>query len=76
MVGGKAQGSSGDDFALARFRANGSGDGEFDLDGRVTTDLGNAGDWLWDLAVQDDGRIVVVGTSSNSSSHANFALAR
>ncbi len=76
VVGGKAQGGSGDDFALARFRANGSGDGEFDLDGRLTTDLGGAGDWLWDLAVQDDGRIVVAGTSGNSSSHANFALAR
>ena len=76
VVGGKASTGSGEDFALARFRTNGSLDGEFDFDGKLTTDFGGAGDWLWDLAVQDDGKTIVAGTSGNSSGGANFAVVR
>ncbi len=76
VVGGKATNGSREDFALARFGTNGSLDGEFDFDGKLTTDFGGVGGWLWDLAAQDDGRIVAAGTSSNSSGGANFALVR
>ncbi len=76
VVGGKTANGSSEDFALARFRTDGVLDGEFDFDGKMTTDFGGANDWLWDLALQDDGRIVAAGTSGNSSGGANFALAR
>ena len=40
------------------------------------TDFGGAGGWLWDLAMQDDGRVVAAGTSSAAGTGANMALAR
>jgi uncharacterized delta-60 repeat protein len=58
--------AAGEDFALARY----------DADGKLATDFGGAGDWLWDLALQDDGGIVVAGTSGNSSGGANFGVVR
>jgi uncharacterized delta-60 repeat protein len=52
---------SGDpDIALARFTPGGALDPTFGRGGRVTTDLG-ADDYAFDLAIQDDGGIVVAG---------------
>ena len=49
------------DFALARFRANGTLDPNFGGgDGRVTTDLGGT-DYGFDVAIGSNGRIVVAG---------------
>ena len=49
------------DFAVARFRPNGTPDPEFGRgDGRVTIDLGGR-DFAFDLAVGERGRIVVAG---------------
>jgi uncharacterized delta-60 repeat protein len=76
VVGGKASNGSREDYALARYNPNGSLDDGFDFDGKVTTDFGGAGGWLWDLALQDDGRIVAAGTSTAANTGANFALAR
>ena len=58
------------DFALARYSWNGSLDPTFDSDGKVTTDFGDA-DYGYDLALQQDGRLVVVGATGS-----DFALAR
>jgi uncharacterized delta-60 repeat protein len=52
---------SGDpDIALARFTTGGALDPTFGEGGKVRTDLG-ADDYAFDLAIQDDGGIVVVG---------------
>ncbi|MBW3540365.1 MAG: hypothetical protein KY476_08850 [Planctomycetes bacterium] len=60
-------------FALARYNADGSPDASFDGDGKVTTGfLGSARDFGFDLALQADGKIVVVGTTGGG----DFALAR
>jgi uncharacterized delta-60 repeat protein len=48
------------DFAVARFNADGSLDASFDGDGKVRTDFGGAEDAL-DVALQQDGKIVVAG---------------
>lgn len=48
------------DIALARFTPSGSLDPSFGDGGKVETDLG-ANDYAFDLAIQDDGGIVVVG---------------
>ena len=63
-------GSSGGDFALARYDVDGALDQSFSGDGSVTTDLGGL-DSAQDVAIQADGRIVVAGHSGG-----NFALAR
>ena len=51
---------SGGGFALARFKANGSLDPSFSGDGMETNDLGGV-DVANAVAIQPDGKIVVVG---------------
>ena len=63
-------GSSGGNFALARYGADGTLDPSFSGDGLVTTDLGGTDDGQG-VAIQADGKIVVAGGSGG-----NFALAR
>src|SRR4051794_23755500 len=63
-------GSSGGNFALARYGADGTLDASFSGDGLVTTDLGGT-DAGQDVAIQADGKIVVAGSSGGS-----FAVAR
>jgi len=55
---------------------SGSLDTAFDTDGKVTTDLGSDTDDAAALALQSDGKIVVVGDTLNSSGDHDFALAR
>lgn len=73
-----AGGTAGNRFAIARLRANGTLDGDFDSDGRATIDfaLGTAGSSAYALAVQRDGRIVLAGQTDNSDSGtSNFDMA-
>lgn len=63
-------GESNQNFALARFNSDGSLDTSFGIDGKVTTEFGSS-DFGYALAIQADGRIVVVGESN-----LDFALAR
>jgi len=68
-----AAGFSGDDefdFALARYRRDGTLDTSFDSDGKVTTNFGTS-DVAQAVAIQPDGRIVAAGVSGG-----DFALAR
>jgi len=65
-------------FGLVRMNPNGSLDNSFDGDGRVTTifSIGQSG--ARDVAVQADGRIVAVGTTTAPSPSfvSHFAVAR
>jgi uncharacterized delta-60 repeat protein len=63
------------DFALARYNANGSLDSNFDGDGRLTADFGSE-DYATGVAVQADDRIVAAGVTSAGPEGLNFALAR
>jgi uncharacterized delta-60 repeat protein len=64
------------DFALARYNPNGSLDVTFSGDGKQRTDFGGP-DIATGLALQGDGKIVVVGGGGNSTFFASFfALAR
>jgi uncharacterized delta-60 repeat protein len=54
-------GISRSDFALARYLPDGSLDPSFDSDGRVTTYFSYRYDRAEELAIQSDGKIVVVG---------------
>ena len=74
-----AVGQSGNDFALARYNANGSLDTAFSGDGKQTTTFRPHGTDDFDVptavALQGDGKIVVAGYSFNGSDY-DFALAR
>ena len=65
-------------FALARYNTDGSLDTTFDTDGKVTTILGSSGNssHAYDVAVQTDGKIVVVGDATNTGNNVDFAVAR
>lgn len=66
IVVGSAQNStnSNSDIALVRLNANGTLDNTFGTGGKVTLDLGNPNyESAYDVAVQSDGKIVVIGLS-------------
>ncbi|WP_420594305.1 Calx-beta domain-containing protein [Deinococcus sp.] len=66
------------DFAVARYNADGTPDSTFSGDGKVTTDFNLLADVAHAVAIQRDGKIVVVGSSaqSNLRGSTDFALAR
>jgi uncharacterized delta-60 repeat protein len=64
-------------FALARYRANGELDHTFSEDGKTRTRFGaNNGDYGNDVALQPDGRIAVAGSAALASGGRDFGLAR
>ena len=76
LVAGHTLGSAGDlDFALARYTADGSLDHAFGTDGVAKTDFGGGDDFGEGLAIDADGRIVLVGRAS-SSTILDMAVAR
>lgn len=64
------------DFALVRYNTDGSLDATFGQGGNVTTDFFGDIDEPFAVAIQPDGRIVVVGSALNTEGITNFALAR
>jgi uncharacterized delta-60 repeat protein len=68
-------GSSGGDFAVARYTTDGTLDNTFSTDGKVTTDFGVGDDVGNSVSIQPDGKIVVAGSADNGFTDA-FALAR
>jgi uncharacterized delta-60 repeat protein len=68
-------GSSGSEFALARYLVDGALDPSFGNGGRVVTPISSADDHLFDLAVQSDGKLVAAGWSFRGGGP-HIALAR
>ena len=75
ILGGFGSNGSDNDIVLVRYNANGSLDTTFDGDGVLTTDISGTNDLLLELAIQDDGKIVVVGASNNGSDD-DYAILR
>ena len=71
-----AAGTSGGDFALARYNPDGSLSNSFNHDGKLKTDFGIRDDTVNALAIQEDGKIVAAGAAYNGASNYDFALAR
>ena len=75
-------GGSGTDFLLARYNPDGSLDTSFGAAGLVTSDVGSgSADEARGVAMQSDGKIVVVGNAvvgrtANNQTNFDFALAR
>jgi uncharacterized delta-60 repeat protein len=78
VAAGNSTGAAGTDFAVTRYRSNGSLDTSFGTGGTVRTDVGaNTDDYARAVALQPDGRIVVVGGSNarRGTDH-DFAMVR
>jgi uncharacterized delta-60 repeat protein len=63
-------------FALARYLPDGTLDDTFDEDGKVISPFAGHGGSAYDLAIQEDGRIVAGGSSGFDGLHGDFAVAR
>jgi len=63
-------------FAVARYQVNGTLDASFGAGGEVTTQIGSGSDRANDVAIQADGKIVLVGSGSSASTGSAYALAR
>lgn len=61
-------------FAMSLFGQNEWLDQDFNEDGMVTTDFDGGGDIVYDLAVQEDGKIIAVGLSTYNQTE-QFAIA-
>lgn len=81
VVAGAASGCCVDDnslwdFALARYRPDGSLDPGFGDGGVVTTPIGTyTRDWAKAVVLQPDGKLIVVGDTTNERTQGGFALA-
>jgi uncharacterized delta-60 repeat protein len=77
LMGGRAHmGVTGNDFAIARFNADGSIDTTFGNNGVVITNMGHASDGVYALKVLSDGKIVAVGETTRNGMGLDFAVAR
>jgi len=75
LVAGSSSNGANLDFAIVRYNQDGTLDQTFNLDGTVTTQIGQEDDEVAAIAVQEDGYIVAAGYSVTNGSR-DFALAR
>ncbi|MCI5221264.1 MAG: hypothetical protein D3924_00925 [Candidatus Electrothrix sp. AR4] len=75
LVAGSTSNTANQDFMLFRLLTDGSMDPEFNIDGTVSTQVGAFDDEILALALQQDGKIIAAGYSSNAGNH-DFAMVR
>jgi len=71
VVGGYRYYLEESDFALVRYKSDGSIDDSFGTDGYMLTDFNNSYDYALSLCIQSDGKILLAGNSNE-----NIALTR
>jgi uncharacterized delta-60 repeat protein len=71
-----ARSGANENFALARYGANGALDTTFSGDGKVQVDFGSCCQAAQRVLLQADGKIVVVGYPDSESTDSDFLLAR
>lgn len=78
VAAGTSENAQGFDFALARYRSDGSLDTTFGNNGKVTTDFFGSSDAIRDMLIQPDGKILTggVGVNLGATPPSEFALAR
>jgi uncharacterized delta-60 repeat protein len=80
VAGGAENGPAFDDFAVARYNSDGTLDTSFSGDGLVLTNISGriaSTDWVRGVALQNDGKIVVAGYTTESGSDSyGLAVAR
>ena len=74
----QAGASTGSEFALARYNADGSLDTSFSGDGKLTKDIAGGQDYAYGVVVQPDGKIVAVGSAevNAASFYTRFTVVR
>jgi uncharacterized delta-60 repeat protein len=75
VVAGSTSAGNNDDFAMIRFNADGTLDPSFGTNGGTVTAFGSGDDVVNAIALQPDGKILLIGRSVNGSVN-HFALAR
>jgi uncharacterized delta-60 repeat protein len=75
IAAGYAYNGGDDDFAVAKYTANGALDGTFGTNGTVQTDINNE-DMLNGVAVTSTGAVVAVGTSNVGSTTGDYTIVR
>lgn len=75
IVAGQTYNGAYNDLALVRYNSNGSLDNTFGFGGKVTADIGDVDDYFKSVVIQNNGKIVVAGQSSNGI-NATFTLVR
>jgi uncharacterized delta-60 repeat protein len=75
VVVGRIRRSANDQFGVVRLKPNGAYDRNFSKDGRVVVDFGGGSDTARDVALQDNGRIVVAGEAFEGGRR-RFGVAR
>ncbi|MGW4245221.1 hypothetical protein [Nocardia sp. NPDC004722] len=77
VVAGSTQDpAQGDNFAVVRYNPDGKLDNDFGTGGKAITDFGGKSDVAAAVAIQSDGKLVVVGTSHGTTTGDNIAVAR
>jgi len=68
IVAGTTNNQGNYDFALARYKSNGTLDSSFGINGKLTTALGPDQDYASSVLLQSDGKIIVAGSTSRLDS--------
>ena len=77
VVGGYSLNGSVPNFAIVRYKTDGSLDTDFDTDGIVTTVIGSSYSYVYGVAIDSNGKIVAAGYGTNgSNSNIDFYLVR
>jgi uncharacterized delta-60 repeat protein len=63
-------------FVLVRYDTNGILDRTFGIDGRVITNLSNKLDKITSIIIQNDGKILASGTTSDDLNYSDFSIVR
>lgn len=75
IVSGFCNNGNDKDFAIVRYKNNGSLDPDFGNEGKVKTDICNKDNSITSSALQKDGKIVVAGYCNNEKNY-DFVIAR
>ncbi|MBC7885836.1 MAG: T9SS type A sorting domain-containing protein [Saprospiraceae bacterium] len=76
VIGGYAYEGSETSFALVRLSSDGTPDHTFGSGGSVTTDIRDGSEYISDIMIQNDGKILVSGVGRGLVSNSDFAIAR
>jgi len=68
LVAGQSENGADTDFAIVRYHGDGSLDKDFNYTGQVTVAVGSGDDQALAIVVQEDGKILVAGTTDNNDS--------